>query len=122
MHPNINRTLKWAIFVASPVLWYNLGKSDKNSVKQKMFYNGLVISQYFKQHPSWDKYAEPLLVKQFSILFTAGYSFLNGMMSDNDDKHSVKRVMDQLKNEIISELETNQNPNQNPNPDPNPTV
>jgi hypothetical protein len=47
---------------------------------------------------------EPLLIRQCSIIFTAGNSFIKGMTSDNENKEEIKKELIELKQDICNEL------------------
>lgn len=70
-------------FVFGLSLWYYLGTYDREHLKKLWYVKGLNVSQKFKPYPAWDAYVEPFIIKQFSLLFSAGNSFINGMTSDN---------------------------------------
>jgi len=87
-----------------PLLWYNIGLTDRDTIKKDFYQKGYQTSQLFKNVPVWDKYAEPFFGKQLSILFSSGNAFMRGMMSDNDDKTQVNATLNQMKKEIEKDL------------------
>jgi len=82
-----------------------MGTYDHNYVKHTMFNHGLALSQKFKQYPAWDNYVEPLIVRQSAILFTAGNSFIKGMISDNKNKDDINTSLADYTSHIKQELE-----------------
>ena len=97
---------KYTTYVATPLLWYYVGTYDRNYIRGKMYDKGYNLSQSFKQYPIWDNYAEPIILKQFSILFTGGNAFIKGMLSDNDDKANVDKILKEFESSVSKELET----------------
>jgi len=85
--------------------WYKLGLYDINDVRERSFNAGVRTSQRFKKYPAWDKYAEPFIIKQSSVAFTAGHAYLEGMASDNADKKEIQEDLQELENKIKDELE-----------------
>jgi hypothetical protein len=83
-------------------LWYYIGTRDKKLLKTTMYNKGYNLSQKFKLWPAWDIYAEPLIINQFSILFTAGNAFIKGLISDNEN--DIKSDIDKYVTEVKSEL------------------
>ncbi len=100
---------KKPLFVAKaigiPLIWYNIGLIDRDTVKKDFYQKGYQTSQLFKTVPVWDKYAEPFFVKQLSILFSASNSFITGMLSDNTDKDRTIVTIKQMKKEIENDLQ-----------------
>ena len=101
---SIKNYLKYATYFMTPITWYYIGTFDRENIRSSMYNSGYNLSQRFKQYPTWDKYAEPIMVKQFSILFTGGNAFIKGMLSDNENKKSVNKTLNEFKNEIEKEL------------------
>lgn len=85
-------------------MWLYLGTFDQKYVKKKCYDKGLEVSQKFKLFPVWDGYVEPFIIRQFAVLFTAGNSFIKGMISDNVDHVNVDIAIEELKNEVKVEL------------------
>lgn len=85
--------------------WYYVGRHDKKDVHILFHNKGYQLSQSFKNYPVWDKYAEPILISQFTTIFTAGYSFLEGLVSDNENQAEVQEDMNELKQDIINQLD-----------------
>jgi hypothetical protein len=92
-----------------PFLWYKIGLYDINNVRNKCFNAGINTSQKFKKYPFWDKYVEPFIIKQSAILFTAGYSFIEGMASDNPKKFNIEKDMDEMDEHINNEINKDKN-------------
>lgn len=92
--------------IGFPALWYALGLINKNKLRKIMFNIGEFISGRLKTFPNWDKYMEPILIRQITLLFIASYSLLQGMISDNsaDDKNIAMTELISLKNEIMPDL------------------
>lgn len=95
---------KYGSYALVPMVWYYLGTHDRELVKANMFNRGFNLSQRFKKYPFWDHAVEPLIVKQSSILFAAGNSFIKGMISDNDNSNELKDSLAIYKQEIEKEL------------------
>src|SRR5271169_3540757 len=91
-------------YIIIPLLWYYIGTHDKNVTRTIMFNKGLIMSQKFKKYPAWDNFVEPFMIRQFSILFSAGNAFIKGMVSDNDDKTIVNLALTELKENVQEEL------------------
>ena len=85
--------------MALPVVWYYLGTINKDGVKTASFNCGLKLSQKYKKYPAWDDYVEPMLIRQFAIIIYAGHAFIEGMISDNEDKRTVNKALNEL-NEV----------------------
>lgn len=92
--------------IGFPLSWYALGLINKNKLRKIMFKIGKFISGRLKSFPNWDKYMEPILIRQITLLFIASYSLLQGMISDNseDDKNIAMTELVSLKNEIMPDL------------------
>lgn len=75
-------------------------KIDNKSARATSYANGKALSQKFKSYTIWDKCAEPLIIKQFGLVFGIGHSFVKGMISDNDIK-----IDDQLDKVIKDNIE-----------------
>ena len=86
--------------IGLPALWYKLGFSDVKKIQDKSFGAGLNLSQRFKKYPMWDKIAEPFIIRQPTIIFTMGHSFLEGMASDNENKQKIQKELDKMDMEI----------------------
>jgi len=104
LYQSYRKYARWALLITFPYGWYKLNYYDKNEVKRKSFMRGLELSQKFKKYPVWDKYVEMLMVRQFSILFIAGNSFIKGLVSDNENQKGVDKELDQMKKSIIDDL------------------
>ncbi len=98
------KLFKYSSFVATPFIWYYIGTRDRDTIRRNMYNHGLNVSQKFKKYPVWDNCVEPFIIRQCLILFTAGNSFIKGMISDNKNKFIVDREFDNLKKEIVKEL------------------
>jgi len=95
---------KRSTLVVVPVIWYGLGMFDRERVKVKMYGAGFDISQKFKQNIFWDNCVEPFLMRQFSVLFSAGYSLIEGMISDNEDQQIINKHLEDLKMQILKDM------------------
>lgn len=102
---------KFGFYGTSTYLWYKLSFIDQNNVKKNSFDIGFNLSQKFKPYPIWDKYIEPLFIKQFSIIFISGHSFLKGLISDNENKKQMDKYMNQMRKNIQKEITNNDNKN-----------
>ena len=80
--------------------WYQLGQQELKMIKTSAFDGGVKFSQNFRSWPVWDSIVEPILVKQFTILFGAGHSFILGMASDNEDQTAIQSQIRQMDQEI----------------------
>jgi len=98
------KLFKYATYLSLPLVWYKLATMEKEFVRRYMYTKGRQLSEKFKLFPSWDKYAEPFLIRQFSIIFTGGHAFIEGMVEDNDDQDKVEEDLNELKNDIENEL------------------
>ena len=88
------------ISIGLPMVWYKLGFYDVNTVKDSSFEAGLRMSQRFKKYPAWDRVVEPFVIKQGSIIFAAGHSFIKGMASDNPPSQHINKDIEQMNKEI----------------------
>lgn len=89
-----------ALTIGLPVIWYKLGFYDIKKIQDKSFNAGLNLSQRFKKYPMWDKVAEPFIIRQTSVIFTAGHSFLEGMASDNPESQNIQKDLNKMNREI----------------------
>ena len=96
--------LKYTSYVTIPITWYYIGTHERKYVKESMYDKGFNLSQKFKNYKMWDNFIEPILVKQFSILFAGGNSFIQGMISDNENKEIIKKSLSEYKKNIQEEL------------------
>lgn len=101
---NLRKFIKYGSYAIAPIAWYYLGRHDRETVKRQMFNRGLNLSQRFKKYPAWDNYAEPLIINQASIIFTAGNSFIKGMISDNENSKEIIESIDIYKKDIEQDL------------------
>lgn len=93
-------------YTIPPCLWYYIGTKDKTLTREKMYNTGVTVSTNFKKYPAWDMIAEPFLIRQFSVLFTAGNSFIEGLVSDNTTNATfIEHELAQLKKDIQEELQ-----------------
>jgi len=97
-----SRFAKWVII---PIVWIKLCYSKKDNIKKYMHDKGLYVSHKFKGYKVWDSCIEPLFIKQCALLFTAGNSFLKGMISDNINQEEVQEEMEELYEYIQEEVE-----------------
>jgi hypothetical protein len=107
MFNNVKKGLRYVPYIATPVLWYQVGTYNRNDIRDKMYNKGYNLSQQFKEYPAWDNYAEPLIIKQFSIMFTGGNAFIKGMLSDNDNKVNVNKILNEFETTVSNEFEIN---------------
>ena len=98
--------IKYPFYVSLPFVWYYLGTYDRQILRNDMYNRGRSLSQKFKLFPYWDRYMEPIIIRQFSTIFTAGNSFIKGMLSDNEDADGVHITLTSYRHEIDDELET----------------
>jgi len=103
----LKKPLFYAKVIGVPILWYNIGLYNRDDIRKNFYDKGLRTSQMFKPIPMWDNYAEPFVIKQFSILFTAGNSFIDGMVSDNENKDYIKKKVDEMKHSIDDDIKKN---------------
>lgn len=96
--------------ISIPIIWYAVGFPDKKDIQRSAFNKGYCLSQKFKKIPHWDQYAEPLFISQFSNIFSAGYSFIEGMISDNEDQETIQNQLNSIRHEILSELKEKELP------------
>lgn len=94
----------FAKLIGFPLLWYGIGRLNKEDIRMNCYRRGYQLSQRFKNYPYWDKYAEPFCVSQFTNVFTAGHAFIEGMVSDNEDQTSIQKDLDKMKQDITNEL------------------
>jgi hypothetical protein len=81
--------------------WYSIANLDRKEAKKNAYNKGYMLSQRFKNYPSWDKYVEPIVVNQFAFLFGVGNSFVKGLISDNDKPNpAIEESLDEIRNEI----------------------
>ena len=90
--------LKWICITLGIGFLNVIGES---SAKRFAFKKGYSLSQYFQKYPGWNKIVEPLIIRQFGIIFGVSNSFIQGMLSDNDD---VKKDQELLKEIIVKQL------------------
>ena len=101
----LKKTLFYGGFVIGiPMIWQKLGLYDLRNVRRKSYAAGLKTSQKFKNYPVWDKYGEPFLIKQTSIIFACGNSFIQGMISDNEDYDIIIQKVEEMRDDIVEEL------------------
>lgn len=98
--------MKYPLYASLPFLWFYIGACDRQTLKNNMYVKGRNLSQTFKPIPYWDRYAEPIIINQFSNIFAAGNSFIKGLISDNEDKESLNITLNQYRHDIDDELDT----------------
>ena len=98
--------LKASPYIGLCLGWNYIDNFDTDYYKKKAFNKGLQLSEKFKKYPSWDKYAEPLIVRQFGFIFSIGNSFIKGLISDNKDQDndSIQETIKDMKNELDSDI------------------
>ena len=98
--------LKWFV---PPIVWIKLAFMERDKVKKYTYNKGFYISQKYQKYYIWDKFVEPVIIRQWSIIFTAGNSFIKGMISDNADQENMENLyeieLQEIKSEIEEELE-----------------
>ena len=92
------------VAIGGSLLWRKLGFYDNDDVRKRSFNAGIRTSQKFKQYPAWDNIAEPFIVKQSTILFLAGHSFIEGMASDNEETTRIRKVLESMDTDIATEI------------------
>jgi len=103
MNYYFRKVCKYTVFCA---IWYKLGCINTDDVKNKSYIHGYNISQKFKKYPVWDNQVEPLIIKQFSNIFIVGHAFINGLVSDNDDKKKITKHMSSFYKNIKQDIDT----------------
>lgn len=91
--------------IGLPLVWYSLGLISIVVVRKYMFNTGYYISQSCKKVPYWDRYVEPIFIRQFTIFFTASHSLIEGMVSDNEDSEEIVEEMKKMKESILEDFE-----------------
>lgn len=82
---------------------YSVAHADKKYVQARSYDYGYRLSQRYKKYEFWDVVVEPIIVKQFGIIFGSGHSFIKGMISDND------KPLDYILDNEINDLIRNSN-------------
>lgn len=95
---------KLFIYLFFGIVWFSLGFINKQTLKFVMNKIGFIISQKFKIIPYWDKYVEPFFIRQAVIIVCALSAFIEGMVSDNENKEAIKHELQLLKKEIIDDV------------------
>ena len=95
----------YSYIIVLPIMWYVLGMIDKEKAEKYMFNVGYLVSQKFKHLPHWDKYVEPIFIKQFSLLFVASNALLKGMISDNENVEQMTENLEQISSDIKNDLD-----------------
>ena len=91
--------------IGLPLIWRSIGLYDINNVRKRSYALGLRTSQRFKKYPQWDKYVEPFIIKQSHVAFTSANSFIEGMVSDNENIDEIQQELDELRKKINEELD-----------------
>lgn len=84
--------------------WYGLGLIPKTTVHSLMYKTGKGISGACSALPYWDKWAEPIFIRQFGLLFNAGHGLLEGMISDNTDDGKTIEMLNVVEEDIIDKI------------------
>jgi hypothetical protein len=92
--------------VLVPLIWYGIGRPDKEKIRTNFHDKGYQLSQRFKNYPVWDRYAEPFFISQFTNIFIAGHSFLEGMASDNENQSRIQKKLDEMDKNIKKEMDS----------------
>lgn len=95
---------RYSVYAGTAYVWYKLYQCDRKYVRTYMFNQGQNVSQKMKVIPYWDRYAEPFIIKEFGILFTAGNSFIKGLVSDNEDTESIKNSLEKYNSDVEQEI------------------
>ena len=103
----INSTLGYVLLVALPISWYSIGILNKDQVRKYMFYTGKYVSSKCSKIPYWEKCAEPLIIRQFAVIFTAGDALIEGMISDNKNKKEIGIVIEEFEKSILDDINEN---------------
>lgn len=90
----------WTASMGLPILWYQLGLYNVDKVKDKSFAKGLRLSERFKKYPAWDKIVEPFIIRQSTVIFIAGHSFIEGLTSDNPPSQHIEKELQKMDTEI----------------------
>lgn len=99
------RVKQIAFYIGLPIVWYYAGTFERDNVKRYMFNKGFDLSQKFKKYPQWDNYVEPVIINQFSIIFTGGNAFIKGLISDNDNIEEISQDLESYKKSIEHDLD-----------------
>ena len=84
--------------------WHALSQCNKTQVRQYCYNKGLQLSQKFKLFRGWDYYIEPLIINQCAVIFVAGNAFIEGLVSDNEDKSQTNQQLDDFHQTIQEEI------------------
>jgi hypothetical protein len=93
-------------------MWYKLSTCEQPKVRKYMFRRGYNTSQQLKKYSVWDDCIEPLIIRQFGIIFTGGHAFIYGMTLDNDDQDGIHKDLNYLKDDIEREIRYDYNKNE----------
>lgn len=97
----IKKLIKGGVYCfAGAIVWKYIDSLESDATKKIAYEKGRDFSQSMKTKSTvlkvtWDDYFEPLIVKQFAVVFGVTNAFILGMLSDND--HISKSITDDLK-------------------------
>ena len=100
------RLIKYTPYIAFGVGLNYINNLDIYDTKKIAFTKGYDISQKFKKYPAFDKYVEPYIINNFSLLFAIGNSFIKGLISDNKPDKVIDESIDEMKKKVVEELNT----------------
>ena len=93
------KMLKWLCISLGIGILNVIGESP---AKRFAFRKGYRLSQHFQKYPGWNSVVEPLLIRQFAIIFGVSNSFIQGMLSDNEN---VQKDQELLKQSVMEQFE-----------------
>jgi hypothetical protein len=88
------------------VAWKYIDSLESDATKKIAYDKGREFSQSMKSKSAvlklgWDDYVEPLIVKQFAVVFGVTNAFILGMLSDNENiPASIDEDLERLKVDI----------------------
>ena len=86
-------------------VWAGMGMIDREKAKNLTYKLGYLLSQKCQMIPYWDKYAEPIIIRQLALLFVTGHAFVEGMISDNKDKEEAEKEMEKMEDLVKDVLD-----------------
>jgi len=102
--PTVMTYSKYLAITVSVGTWIRMSFMDRRDVKQCMHQKGAKLSQKFQGYGVWDRFVEPWCIREFAVLFSAGNSFLKGMISDNVNQEEVQEGMEEMYSEVEGEI------------------
>lgn len=70
-----------------------------------MYLKGVGLSKRMKFVPFWDSWVEPYIVRQVGVLFAGGSGFIDGLVSDNDNRVEIEMEIAEMQQHVVEELE-----------------